>query len=279
MTRRRSATAAAASSATSRSRTSRSSTPASRGRSRISMPATRRSAWRCCSTSAAAWRSAATSTAPAKPSRWRCTNLRDAAATRRRSSPSTRSCRKSCAFTTGSRSRAPRQPRGQAVGHDVALRRDRADGRSRSPRATNRHRALLVITDGVDTGSRLTAAAGVGDRQRDRRARVSADRGQPARPPGRRICGPRGRQTTAQTATLADLARWTGGDMRIASVPAHTRRGDPRSVRGASPSIPHHLRAGHAAGLAPARDSYAEEEPDRSRAERVHVGPVARNGS
>jgi hypothetical protein len=27
---------------------------------------------------------------------------------------------------------------------------------------------------------------------------------------------------TAQTATLADLARWTGGDMRIASQPAHT---------------------------------------------------------
>jgi hypothetical protein len=25
-----------------------------------------------------------------------------------------------------------------------------------------------------------------------------------------------------ETATLADLARWTGGDMRIASIPAHT---------------------------------------------------------
>ena len=27
---------------------------------------------------------------------------------------------------------------------------------------------------------------------------------------------------TNSTATLADLARWTGGDMRIASLPAHT---------------------------------------------------------
>jgi hypothetical protein len=27
---------------------------------------------------------------------------------------------------------------------------------------------------------------------------------------------------SSSTATLADLARWTGGDMRIASVPAHT---------------------------------------------------------
>jgi hypothetical protein len=28
--------------------------------------------------------------------------------------------------------------------------------------------------------------------------------------------------SSTATATLADLARWTGGDMRIASVPAHT---------------------------------------------------------
>ena len=31
----------------------------------------------------------------------------------------------------------------------------------------NRHRAVLVITDGVDTGSRLTAASRVGYRQLD----------------------------------------------------------------------------------------------------------------
>jgi hypothetical protein len=29
----------------------------------------------------------------------------------------------------------------------------------------------------------------------------------------------------SKTATLADLARWTGGDMRISSVPAHTVEG------------------------------------------------------
>ena len=31
--------------------------------------------------------------------------------------------------------------------------------------------------------------------------------------------------THSETATLADLARWTGGDLRISSVPAHTVQG------------------------------------------------------
>ncbi|MBI3050743.1 MAG: VWA domain-containing protein [Acidobacteria bacterium] len=85
----------------------------------------------------------------------------------------------------------------------------------------NRHRALLVITDGVDTGSRLTApevsgiAASIDvpvyllvvvtpvDHPGDRLAVVSAD------------------GASTSTATLADLARWTGGDIRVASAPAH----------------------------------------------------------
>jgi VWFA-related protein len=84
----------------------------------------------------------------------------------------------------------------------------------------NRHRALLVITDGVDTGSRLTAAE------------VSAVANSidvpvylltvvtPIDHPGTEFeVTSDGRST--QTATLADLARWTGGDMRIASTPAH----------------------------------------------------------
>jgi Ca-activated chloride channel family protein len=86
---------------------------------------------------------------------------------------------------------------------------------------TNRHRALLVITDGVDTGSRLTAA------------QVSAVANSidvpvylltvvtPLDHPGTEFeVTSDGRST--QTATLEDLARWTGGDMRIASTPAHT---------------------------------------------------------
>jgi VWFA-related protein len=87
---------------------------------------------------------------------------------------------------------------------------------------TNRHRAVLVITDGVDTGSRLTApeVSGIAssidvpvylltvvtplDHQGGEFAVIQTD------------------GKIAETATLADLARWTGGDMRTASVPAHT---------------------------------------------------------
>ena len=85
---------------------------------------------------------------------------------------------------------------------------------------TNRHRALLVITDGVDTGSRLSAAD------------VSAIASSidvpvylltvvtPVDHPGTEFeLTSDGRST--QTTTLADLARWTGGDMRVTSTPAH----------------------------------------------------------
>ncbi len=85
----------------------------------------------------------------------------------------------------------------------------------------NRHRALLVITDGVDSGSVMTPP------------QVSAVASEIDVPVylltvvnpidhtgGEFAVG--GEAQAAQTATLADLARWTGGDMRIASVPAHT---------------------------------------------------------
>lgn len=86
---------------------------------------------------------------------------------------------------------------------------------------TNRHRALLVITDGVDSGSRMTApevsriASGI-DVPVYLLAVVT-----PLDHPGGDLAVPRA-DGGAATATLADLARWTGGDMRIASVPAHT---------------------------------------------------------
>jgi VWFA-related protein len=85
---------------------------------------------------------------------------------------------------------------------------------------TNRHRALLVITDGVDTGSSLTAPEVSG---------IAASIDVPvhlfvvATPidhPGDRLSVVADGASTS-TATLADLARWTGGDMRIASAPAH----------------------------------------------------------
>jgi len=86
---------------------------------------------------------------------------------------------------------------------------------------TNRHRALLVITDGIDTGSELTAPEVSG---------IAASIDVPvyllvvATPldhPGERLSVV-GDGASTNTATLADLARWTGGDMRIASAPAHS---------------------------------------------------------
>jgi Ca-activated chloride channel homolog len=86
----------------------------------------------------------------------------------------------------------------------------------------NKHRALLVITDGVDTGSRLTAP------------QVSAIASEidvpvylltvvnPLDHPGGEFAVLATDSRTNETATLADLARWTGGDMRVASLPAHT---------------------------------------------------------
>ena len=87
----------------------------------------------------------------------------------------------------------------------------------------HRHRAVFVITDGVDTGSRLTAPE------------VSAVASSidvpvyvltvvnPVDHTGGEFGVLQPESKAAQTsATLADLARWTGGDMRIASMPEHT---------------------------------------------------------
>jgi len=86
----------------------------------------------------------------------------------------------------------------------------------------NRHRALLVITDGIDTGSRLTAPEVSG-------IAASIDVPiyllvvvAPVDHPGERLAVVSADGASTGTATLADLARWTGGDMRIASAPAHT---------------------------------------------------------
>jgi VWFA-related protein len=88
---------------------------------------------------------------------------------------------------------------------------------------TNNHRAVLVITDGVDTGSRLKAtevsaiASSIDvpiylltvvtpvDHQGGEFGLIEKD------------------GKVSDTATLADLARWTGGNLRIASMPEHTR--------------------------------------------------------
>jgi VWFA-related protein len=87
---------------------------------------------------------------------------------------------------------------------------------------SNKHRALLVITDGVDTGSRLTPP------------QVSAIASEidvpvyllrvvnPLDHPGGELEVIETDGRKVQAATLADLARWTGGDIRVTSVPAHT---------------------------------------------------------
>jgi VWFA-related protein len=108
-------------------------------------------------------------------------------------------------------------PWGQTSLYDAIGQAARAVGERAS-----KHRALLVITDGVDTGSRLTPP------------QVSAIASEidvpvylltvvnPADHPGGEFAVLENEGKRTETATLADLARWTGGDMRIASIPAHT---------------------------------------------------------
>jgi VWFA-related protein len=86
----------------------------------------------------------------------------------------------------------------------------------------NRHRALLVITDGVDTGSRMSAPEVSGIASSIDVPVYLLTVVTPLDHPGgdQAVIATDG--ATTKTATLADLARWTGGSMKIASVPAHT---------------------------------------------------------
>jgi Ca-activated chloride channel family protein len=88
----------------------------------------------------------------------------------------------------------------------------------------NRHRALLVVTDGVDTGSRRTAAEVSGIAASIDVPVYLLTVVNPADHPGGEFAVI---ETGAhkETGTLADLARWTGGDLRISSMPAHTVEG------------------------------------------------------
>jgi VWFA-related protein len=87
---------------------------------------------------------------------------------------------------------------------------------------TNRHRAVLVITDGVDTGSMLTAPQVSGIASSIDVPVYLLTVVNPADHPGGEFAVLQTDGRVSDTATLADLARWTGGDMRIASLPAHT---------------------------------------------------------
>lgn len=100
----------------------------------------------------------------------------------------------------------PGRPYGRTSLYDAV-----ADTASLVGKSGNRHRALLVVTDGVDTGSRRTVeeVSGVASTIAVQVhlltvGGVLARRGEP------------GAAGAARAATLADLARWTGGSVRAA---------------------------------------------------------------
>src|SRR4029453_10204576 len=86
----------------------------------------------------------------------------------------------------------------------------------------NKHRALLVISDGVDTASKLGGAQVSGIASRIDVPVYLLRVVNPLDHPGGELEVIETDGRSVQAATLADLARWTGGDMRVTSVPAHT---------------------------------------------------------
>jgi Ca-activated chloride channel homolog len=86
----------------------------------------------------------------------------------------------------------------------------------------NRHRALLVITDGVDTGSRMSAPEVSGIASSIDVPVYLLTVVTPLDHPGGEYAVIAADGAATSTATLADLSRWTGGSMRVASAPAHT---------------------------------------------------------
>jgi VWFA-related protein len=96
-----------------------------------------------------------------------------------------------------------------------------AAARAVAERNNRNHRALLVITDGVDTGSKMTGPevsriASAIDVPVYLLAVVT-----PVDHPGGEFGVALSERVVAGNATLADLSAWTGGDMRVASEPRH----------------------------------------------------------
>jgi len=86
----------------------------------------------------------------------------------------------------------------------------------------NRHRAVLVITDGVDTGSRMKAPEVSGIASSIDVPVYLLTVVNPLDHPGGEYSVIDAAGEHSDVATLSDLARWTGGDMRICSMPEHT---------------------------------------------------------
>ena len=86
----------------------------------------------------------------------------------------------------------------------------------------NRHRAVLVITDGVDTASRMKAPEVSGIASSIDVPVYLLAVVNPLDHPGGELSVVAAAGENAQVTTLADLARWTGGDIKISSMPQHT---------------------------------------------------------
>jgi len=86
----------------------------------------------------------------------------------------------------------------------------------------NRHRAVLVITDGVDTGSQMKAPEVSSIASSIDVPVYLLTVVNPLDHPGGKYSVIETAGERNEVATLSDLARWTGGDMRICSMPEHT---------------------------------------------------------
>ena len=86
----------------------------------------------------------------------------------------------------------------------------------------NRHRAVLVITDGVDTASQMKATEVSGIASSIDVPVYLLAVVNPLDHPGGELSVVDAAGDHTEVATLSDLARWTGGDMRICSMPQHT---------------------------------------------------------
>ena len=148
-----------------------------------------------------------------------------------------------------------------------------ADAATLVARRSNRHRALLVVTDGVDNGSLRTAGdvSGVASAIAVQ-VHVITVGGPLDRRDG--IGGAAGPGGAAVAASLADLARWTGGSVRAAGTrdellaaldellsglrhqyvltfqPGFRRGWHPIEIRTADDSLVVHARGGYVAGRA-----------------------------
>jgi len=86
----------------------------------------------------------------------------------------------------------------------------------------NRHRAVLVITDGVDTGSRMKPQEVSGIASSIDVPVYLLTVVNPLDHPGGEYAVIEAAGERNDVGSLSDLARWTGGDMRICSMPEHT---------------------------------------------------------